>query len=122
MRDAVQRRGGDPRSVQPAVPVDMTLDHTLAVDYSGSPDALLRNMQLEVERNQERFSFVKWAVQAFNGVRLLPPGFGILHQINLEYFAPGLIVRDGVAYADSLVGTDSHTCMIAGLGTVGCRV
>ncbi|MDB5805937.1 MAG: aconitate hydratase 1 [Betaproteobacteria bacterium] len=122
MRDAVKLRGGDPESVQPQVPVDMTLDHTLAVDYSGSPDALLRNMQLEVERNNERFAFVKWAVQAFNGVRLIPPGFGILHQINLEYFAPGLIVRDGIAYADSLVGTDSHTCMIAGLGTVGWGV
>jgi aconitate hydratase len=122
MRDAVKLRGGDPQSVQPHVPVDMTLDHTLAVDYSGSPDALLRNMQLEVERNNERFAFVKWAVQAFRGVRLIPPGFGILHQINLEYFAPGLIVRDGVAYADSLVGTDSHTCMIAGLGTVGWGV
>ncbi|HEY4373716.1 MAG TPA: aconitate hydratase AcnA [Burkholderiales bacterium] len=122
MRDAVQERGGDPQQVQPQVPVDMTLDHTLTVDYAGSSDALLRNMQLEVERNKERFAFVKWAVQAFKGVRLIPPGFGILHQINLEYFAPGLIVRDGTAYPDTLVGTDSHTCMIAGLGTVGWGV
>src|SRR6202012_5442380 len=104
-----QARGGDPDSVQPQVPVDMTLDHTLTVDYAASPDALLRNMQLEVERNKERFAFVKWAVQAFKGVRLIPPGFGILHQINLEYFAPGLIARDGAVYPDTLVGTDSHT-------------
>ena len=79
-------------------------------------------MQLEVERNRERFSFVKWAMQAYKGIRLLPPGFGILHQINLEFFAPGLLSKDGAYYPDTLVGTDSHTGMIAGLGTVGWGV
>ena len=122
LRDAMKRRGQAPGRVQPKVPVDMTLDHTLTVDYHGTPDALRRNMQLEIERNHERFSFVKWAVQAYQGIRLIPPGFGILHQINLEYFAPGLLSKDGTYYPDTLVGTDSHTCMIAGLGTVGWGV
>ncbi|MGH8619712.1 MAG: aconitate hydratase AcnA, partial [Burkholderiales bacterium] len=122
MRDAVKRRGGSPAVVEPRVPVDMTLDHTLTVDYHGTPEALQQNMALEIERNHERFSFVKWAMQAYDGIRLIPPGFGILHQINLEFFAPGLLSKDGVDYPDTLVGTDSHTCMIAGLGTVGWGV
>jgi aconitate hydratase len=87
-----------------------------------TPDALARNMKLEIERNEERFRFVKWAMQAFKGIRLIPPGFGILHQVNLEFLAPGVLSRDGACYPDSLVGTDSHTCMIAGLGTVGWGV
>ncbi|MBI4189962.1 MAG: aconitate hydratase AcnA [Betaproteobacteria bacterium] len=122
MRGAVQRHGKAPALVEPKVPVDMTLDHTLTVDYHGTPDALRRNMQLEIERNHERFAFVKWAMQAYHGIRLIPPGFGILHQINLEFFAPGLLSKDGAYYPDTLVGTDSHTCMIAGLGTVGWGV
>jgi aconitate hydratase len=92
------------------------------VDYHGTPDALRKNMELEVERNRERFSFVKWAMQAYEGIRFMPPGFGILHQINLEHFAPGLLSRDGAWFPDTLVGTDSHTGMIAGLGTVGWGV
>ena len=122
LRDAMQRAGRAPGLVQPKVPLDMTLDHTLTVDYHGTPDALEKNMQLEIERNFERFSFVKWATQAYDGIRLVPPGFGILHQINLEFFAPGLLSKDGTYYPDTLVGTDSHTCMIAGLGTVGWGV
>jgi aconitate hydratase len=122
MRDAMHSAGLPASRVEPRVPVDMTLDHTLSVDVSGSPLALRENMRLEIERNTERFSFAKWAVQAFNGIRLLPPGYGILHQINLEFFAPGLMLKDGVAYPDTLVGTDSHTCMIAGIGTVGWGV
>jgi len=122
LRDAMQRAGRAPGLVQPKVPLDMTLDHTLTVDHHGTPDALRQNMQLEIERNFERFSFVKWATQAYDGIRLIPPGFGILHQINLEFFAPGLLARDGAYYPDTLVGTDSHTCMIAGLGTVGWGV
>lgn len=122
LRGAVKRRGRSPGLVEPKVPVDMTLDHTLTVDYHGTPDALRRNMRLEIERNEERFSFVKWAMQAYRGIRLIPPGFGILHQINLEFFAPGLLETDGVYYPDTLVGTDSHTGMIAGLGTVGWGV
>jgi len=122
LRGAVKRRGQDPGIVEPKVPVDMVLDHTLTVDYHGSPDALMRNMQLEIERNEERFRFVKWAVQAYKGIRLIPPGFGILHQINLEFLAPGVLTKDGVFFPDSLVGTDSHTGMIAGLGVVGWGV
>ena len=122
MRGAIGRRGRPPAAVEPKVPVDMTLDHTLTVDFHGTPDALERNMRLEIERNYERFSFVKWAMQAYRGIRLVPPGFGILHQINLEHFAPGLLTREGAAYPDTLVGTDSHTGMIAGLGTVGWGV
>ena len=122
MRGAMSRKGGSPAVVKPKVPVDMTLDHSLTVDYHGTPDALRRNMELEVDRNRERFSFVKWAMQAYEGIRFVPPGFGILHQINLEYFAPGLLSKDGAWYPDTLVGTDSHTGMIAGLGTVGWGV
>ena len=95
LRDAMQRAGRAPGLVQPKVPLDMTLDHTLTVDYHGTPDALEKNMQLEIERNFERFSFVKWATQVYDGIRLVPPGFGILHQINLEFFAPGLLSKDG---------------------------
>jgi aconitate hydratase len=122
MRGAMTRKGHSPAAVEPKVPVDMTLDHSLTVDYHGTADALQKNMELEVERNRERFSFVKWAMQAYKGIRFVPPGFGILHQINLEYFAPGLLSKDGTWYPDTLVGTDSHTGMIAGLGTVGWGV
>jgi aconitate hydratase len=122
MRGAMSRNGRLPAAVEPKVPVDMTLDHSLTVDYHGTTDALRKNMELEVERNRERFGFVKWAMQAYEGIRFMPPGFGILHQINLEFFAPGLLSRDGTWYPDTLVGTDSHTGMIAGLGTVGWGV
>ena len=122
MRGAVTRQGRSPAAVEPKVPVDMTLDHALMVDFHGTPDALEKNMRLEAERNHERFIFVKWAMQAYKGIRLLPPGFGILHQNNLEFFAPGLLSRDGARFPDTLVGTDSHTGMIAGLGTVGWGV
>ncbi|OGA45161.1 MAG: aconitate hydratase 1 [Betaproteobacteria bacterium RIFCSPLOWO2_12_FULL_62_13] len=122
MRSAMKRSAHSPGRVEPKVPVDMTLDHTLTVDYHGSRDALQRNMRLEIERNKERFSFVKWAMQAYRGIRLIPPGFGILHQLNLEFFAPGLLSKNGTYYPDTLVGTDSHTGMIAGLGTVGWGV
>ena len=122
IRGAVTRMGYTPETVGPRVPVDMALDHTLTVDYHGTPDALARNMKLEIERNHERFRFVKWAMQAYDGIRLMPPGWGILHQLNLEFLAPGFLEKDGVVYPDTLVGTDSHTCMIAGLGTVGWGV
>ena len=122
MRGAITRKGRSPAEVRPQVPVDMTLDHSLTVDYHGTADALRKNMELEVERNRERFSFVKWAMQAYEGIRFVPPGFGILHQINLEFFAPGLLSKGRTWYPDSLVGTDSHTGMIAGLGTVGWGV
>ncbi|KPK55173.1 MAG: aconitate hydratase [Myxococcales bacterium SG8_38_1] len=122
IRGAVKRMGYSGDIVGPKVPVDMALDHTLTVDYHGTPDALARNMALEIKRNEERFRFVKWAMQAYKGIRLMPPGWGILHQLNLEFLAPGFIEKEGVCYPDTLVGTDSHTCMIAGLGVVGWGV
>lgn len=122
MRSAVAKMGLPPESVQPAVPVNMALDHTMSVDFHGSPTAMARNMELDVARNKERYQFVKWAMQAYRGISLFPPGSGILHQLNLEHMAPGLLEKDGVVYSDTLVGTDSHTCMIAGLGTVGWGV
>jgi aconitate hydratase len=122
MRGAMSRKGHSPAAVEPKVPLDMTLDHSLTVDYHGTADALQKNMQIEVDRNRERFSFVKWAMQAYKGIRFVPPGFGILHQINLEFFAPGLLSKNKTWYPDTLVGTDSHTGMIAGLGTVGWGV
>lgn len=122
IRGAVQGLSGAVENVGPKVPVDMVLDHTLTVDFYGTPDALARNMELEIHRNAERFSFVKWAMQAYPGIRLFPPGAGILHQVNLEFLAHGLLRRDGVCFPDTLVGTDSHTGMIAGLGVVGWGV
>ncbi|HYC45827.1 MAG TPA: aconitate hydratase AcnA [Burkholderiales bacterium] len=122
MRAAAQRSGRSPRLVEPKVPVDQVIDHSLIVDYYGTPDAAQRNMQLEFERNDERFRFVKWAIKSFSGIRLIPPGFGILHQVNLEFLGRGLISSGGEYYPDTLVGTDSHTCMIAGLGVVGWGV
>ncbi len=122
IRGAIRSLGGSVKGVGPKVPVDMVLDHTLTVDYAGSPDALPRNMALEISRNEERFRFVKWAMQAYDRIRLFPPGAGILHQVNLEFLARGILVEDGVVYPDTLVGTDSHSCMIAGLGVVGWGV
>ncbi len=122
IRGEVNRRGLPLSLAEPKVPVDMVLDHTLTVDYHGTPDAAQKNMALDMQRNAERFRFVKWAMQAYKGIRLIPPGGGILHQVNLEYLAPGVLERDGVYFPDSLVGTDSHTCMIAGLGCVGWGV
>ncbi|GAA4322738.1 aconitate hydratase AcnA [Pigmentiphaga soli] len=122
LREAAARAGRPPSLVRPHVPVDMVIDHAIEVDYNASADAPLRNMQLEMSRNEERFRFVKWAMQAIDGIRLVPPGFGILHQVNLEFLARGLLEADGVCFPDTLVGTDSHTCMIAGLGVVGWGV
>ena len=122
IRGAMNRLGLPVENVQPEVHVDMALDHTLTVDYYGNASALLRNMELDIERNYERYRFVKWAMQAYDGIRLFPPGAGILHQLNLEFLAPGFLTRDGVAFPDTMVATDSHTCMIAGLGTVGWGV
>ena len=122
IRGAVMRLGYPATSVGPKVPVDMVLDHTLTVDFYGTPDALARNMTLDIRRNAERFSFVKWAMQAYQGIRLFPPGAGILHQVNLEFLATGVLFKDGVCFPDTLVGTDSHTGMIAGLGVVGWGV
>jgi aconitate hydratase len=122
MRSAAQRAGKDPRIIEPLVPVDLVIDHSVQVDFSNRPDALNLNMDIEFKRNQQRYQFLKWGTQAFNGFRVVPPGIGIVHQVNLEYLALGVLEKDGVWYPDSLVGTDSHTTMINGLGIVGWGV
>jgi aconitate hydratase len=122
MRSAVKRRGLDVERVQPSVPVDLVIDHSVQVDYFGRADALQLNSEMEFRRNGERYRFLKWGAQAFDGLRIIPPGFGICHQVNLEFLARNVIEKDGVIYPDTLVGTDSHTPMINGLGVVGFGV
>ncbi|MBK1835347.1 aconitate hydratase [Roseibacillus ishigakijimensis] len=122
MRDAAVARGADPSSVEPLVPVDLVVDHSVQVDFAGSQLALDRNMQIEFIRNRERYEFLKWGQQAFETFAVVPPGIGIVHQVNLEYLAKGVLEKDGVYYPDTLVGTDSHTTMINGLGVVGWGV
>ena len=122
MRAAVAARGGDIARVQPLVPVDLVVDHSVQVDYFGRPEALELNMQMELHRNDARYRFLKWGAGAFDGLRLVPPGFGICHQVNLEFLARVVLEKEGVLYPDSLVGTDSHTTMVNGLGVVGWGV
>ncbi|MDO9466336.1 MAG: aconitate hydratase AcnA, partial [Thiobacillus sp.] len=128
MRSAAARAGKDPQKIEPLVPVDMVVDHSIQVDKSGStPDALDLNMKIEFERNQERYQFLKWGMQAFETFKVVPPGVGIVHQVNMEYLARGVMIKgsmekDGMAYPDTLVGTDSHTTMINGLGVVAWGV
>src|SRR3954471_25053028 len=122
MRSAVQRMGKDPAVVEPLVPVDLVIDHSVQVDYAGSEAAYQRNMEMEFRRNEQRYRFLKWGTQAFSGFSVIPPGIGIVHQVNLEYIAKGVFERDGVYFPDSLVGTDSHTTMINGVGIVGWGV
>ncbi len=122
MRSAVQKLGKDVGVIEPLVPVDLVIDHSVQVDYAGSETAYQRNMETEFKRNEQRYKFLKWGTQAFNGFRVVPPGIGIVHQVNLEYLAKGVFEKDGVYYPDSLVGTDSHTTMINGLGIVGWGV
>jgi aconitate hydratase len=122
MRSAVQRLGRDPRTIEPLVPVDLVIDHSVQVDVAGVPDALRRNMEFEFHRNRARYEFLKWGMQTFQSFKVVPPGFGICHQVNLEYLAQGVQERDGVCFPDTLVGTDSHTTMINGLGIVGWGV
>ena len=123
MRAAAQQLGKAPQAVEPLVPVDLVVDHSIMVDYYGTPQALGQNMALEFQRNHERYQFMKWGMQAFDTFGVVPPGFGIVHQVNLEYLAPGIHqTRDGICYPDSLVGTDSHTTMINGIGVVGWGV
>jgi aconitate hydratase len=123
MRSAVARMGKDPKIIEPLVPVDLVVDHSVQVDYAGSADALKKNLELEFTRNRERYQFLKWGMQAFKTFKVVPPGIGIVHQVNLEYLAQG-VLNDGagVYYPDTLVGTDSHTTMINGLGIVGWGV
>ncbi|MCC6194517.1 MAG: aconitate hydratase [Burkholderiales bacterium] len=122
MRSAMARKGLDAQLVRPSVPVDLVIDHSVQVDYFGRPDALRLNIEMEFHRNGERYRFLKWGAQAFDGLRIVPPGFGICHQVNLEFLGHGVLAKDGVWYPDTLVGTDSHTTMINGLGVVGWGV
>ena len=122
MRSAVERMGKDPGVIEPLVPVDLVIDHSVQVDFAGSGAAYQRNMEMEFRRNEQRYRFLKWGTQAFNGFSVIPPGIGIVHQVNLEYLAKGIFEREGVYFPDSLVGTDSHTTMINGLGIVGWGV
>jgi aconitate hydratase len=126
MRSAVARLGGDPKKVNPVVPVDLVIDHSVQVDFFATADSLQRNTEMEFLRNRERYEFLKWGQKAFDNFRVVPPATGIVHQVNLEYLAQVVLVKkDGqetLAYPDSLVGTDSHTTMINGLGVVGWGV
>jgi len=122
MRDAVAKMGKDPKIIEPLVPVNLVVDHSVQVDYFNRPDALRLNMELEFERNNERYKFMKWGMQAFETFKVVPPGIGIVHQVNLEYLARGVQHKDGVYFPDTLVGTDSHTTMINGIGVVGWGV
>ena len=126
LRAAVHRLGGDPQRINPHVPVDLVIDHSVQVDFFASPDALLRNAELEFQRNRERYQFLRWAQQAFEHFRVVPPATGIVHQVNLEYLAGVVLTRgdpgEVTALPDTLVGTDSHTTMVNGLGVLGWGV
>lgn len=122
MRSTVSRLGRDPKMIEPLVPVDLVVDHSVQVDFFGSAQALQLNLDLEFKRNRERYQLLKWGQQAFKTFGVVPPGIGIVHQVNLEYLAKGMLEKDGVYYPDTLVGTDSHTTMINGLGVVGWGV
>lgn len=121
MRDAVRDLGGDPHKINPICPADLVIDHSVQVDFARIPDALNKNQELEFERNKERFQFLKWGAQAFDNMLIVPPGSGIVHQVNLEYLAR-VVFTGETLYPDSVVGTDSHTTMINGLGVVGWGV
>jgi aconitate hydratase len=122
MRSTVSRLGRDPKMIEPLVPVDLVVDHSVQVDFFGSAQALQLNLDLEFKRNRERYQLLKWGQQAFKTFGVVPPGIGIVHQVNLEYLAKGVLERGGVFFPDTLVGTDSHTTMINGLGVVGWGV
>uniref|UniRef100_A0A3P9HT26 Cytoplasmic aconitate hydratase n=1 Tax=Oryzias latipes TaxID=8090 RepID=A0A3P9HT26_ORYLA len=122
MRDAVMKLGGDPERINPVCPADLVIDHSIQVDFNRKSDSLQKNQDLEFDRNKERFQFLKWGSKAFKNMRIIPPGSGIVHQVNLEYLARVVFHHGGFLYPDSLVGTDSHTTMIDGLGVLGWGV
>ena len=122
MRNVAQKMGKNPKTIEPLVPVDLVVDHSVQIDHYGNSKALDLNMKLEFSRNQERYQFMKWGMQAFDTFKVVPPGIGIVHQVNLEYLARGVHSKNGVYYPDTLVGTDSHTTMINGIGVVGWGV
>src|SRR3954447_6894655 len=123
IRGVAAKMGKEPKVIEPLVPVDLVVDHSVQIDHYGNKNALDLNMKLEFKRNEERYQFMKWGMQAFDTFKVVPPGIGICHQVNLEYLAPGVHKsRDGVCYPDTVVGTDSHTTMINGIGVVGWGV
>ena len=122
MRGVAQRMGKNPKLIEPLVPVDLVVDHSVQVDHYGAKDSLDLNMKIEFQRNAERYKFMKWGMQAFDTFKVVPPGIGIVHQVNLEYLARGVHQKEGIYYPDSLVGTDSHTTMINGIGVVAWGV
>ncbi|WP_198116967.1 aconitate hydratase AcnA [Massilia rhizosphaerae] len=122
MRNVAAKTGADPKKIEPLVPVDLVVDHSVTIDYFRVPDALDLNMKIEFQRNNERYQFMKWGMQAFDTFGVVPPGFGIVHQVNLEYLARGVMKNGSMCYPDTLVGTDSHTTMINGVGVVGWGV
>src|SRR6201991_2313204 len=122
MRTAVANLKKNPKIIEPLVPVDLVVDHSVQVDFFGTADALRKNLEIEFQRNRERYQFLKWGMQAFDTFKVVPPGIGIVHQVNLEYLARGVFQKDNVYYPDTLVGTDSHTTMINGIGVVGWGV
>ncbi|MBI2310913.1 MAG: aconitate hydratase [Betaproteobacteria bacterium] len=122
MRGVASKLGKNPKVIEPLVPVDLVVDHSVQIDHYGRPDSLRMNMDLEFSRNRERYQFMKWGMQAFDTFKVVPPGIGIVHQVNLEYLARGVHRKDGIYYPDTLVGTDSHTTMINGIGVVGWGV
>jgi aconitate hydratase len=122
MREAMQALGGDPKKINPLIPAELVIDHSVVADVFGSPDAFRRNVEIEFERNSERFAFLRWGQQAFSQFKVVPPGTGIVHQVNIEYLARVVMTRDGHAYPDTCLGTDSHTTMQNGLGVLGWGV
>ncbi len=122
MRDALAKMGSDPKKANPLIPVDLVIDHSVQVDEYGTKDAFANNALIEYSRNLERYAFLRWGQSAFQDFRAVPPDTGIVHQVNLEYLAPVVMTKNGVAYPDTVVGTDSHTTMINGLGVVGWGV
>src|SRR6201991_333491 len=122
MREAVRALGGDPARINPLAPAEMVIDHSVIVDYFGHPDSFQRNVEREYERNRERYQFLRWGQTAFDEFKVVPPGTGIVHQVNIEHLARVVMTRDGKAYPDTCVGTDSHTTMENGIGVLGWGV
>ncbi|HTF12793.1 MAG TPA: aconitase family protein, partial [Asanoa sp.] len=122
MREAVRELGGDATKVNPLAPAELVIDHSVIADLFGREDAFARNVELEYQRNRERYQFLRWGQTAFNEFKVVPPGTGIVHQVNIEYLARTVMEREGQAYPDTVVGTDSHTTMVNGLGVVGWGV
>src|SRR6266480_2777997 len=122
MREAMRDLGGDPAFINPLSPAELVIDHSVIADLFGAPDSFARNVELEYHRNRERYQFLRWGQTAFDQFKVVPPGTGIVHQVNLEYLARVVFARDGLAYPDTVVGTDSHTTMVNGLGVLGWGV